>query len=121
VVKGSFKKIFKRNGEKQDLKVKIRIGKDGDLVTKENFTDDIGVLKAVFPSGEVCEFDSVSQSRKFFNYSLNVRVRKGNYQEIKGFCSPSQIPSVTSGDVVIEFDADDDDATLNTEVARIAF
>lgn len=103
------------------MKVKIRIGKEGDLVTKENFDDDIGVLKAIFPNGEVCEFDSVSQSRKFFNYTLNVRVRKGNYQDIKGFCSPSQIPSIPSGDfVVIQFDADDDDATPNTEVAQIA-
>ncbi|MGZ8194265.1 MAG: hypothetical protein ACXWTH_01410 [Methylosarcina sp.] len=92
-------------------------------MTKENFNDDIGVLRAVFPGGEVCEFDSISQSRKFFNYSLNVRVRKGNYQEIKGFCSPSQIPSIAGGDVVvIEFDAaDDDDLTPNTEVARIVF
>lgn len=120
MVKGSFKKIYKRNGEKQDLKVKIRLGKEGDLVTKENFDNDVGVLKAVFPGGEVCEFDSAGQSRKFFNYTLNVRVRKGNYQEIKGFCSPSQIPSITSGDVVIEFDADDDDLTPNTEVVRVA-
>ncbi|MGZ8095270.1 MAG: hypothetical protein ACXWUD_03390 [Methylosarcina sp.] len=121
MIKGSFKKIYKRNGEKQDLKVQIRIGKEGDLVTKENFNDDIGVLRAVFPGGAVCEFDSVSQSRKFFNYSLNVRVRKGNYQEIKGFCSPSQIPSNTGEDIIIEFDADDDALTTNTEVARIVF
>ncbi|MEQ1530525.1 MAG: hypothetical protein ABL925_14515 [Methylococcales bacterium] len=99
----------------------MSVSKRGTLVTQENFNNDIGVIKAIFPDGSVCEFESKGQSKKFYNYLLDTRVRNSVYAEKDGSCSSLKIPTYTGDDVVIEFDEDDDNVTANTEIARIRF
>jgi len=99
----------------------VTVGKKGTLVTPDNFNNDIGIIRAVFPDGSVCEFESKGQTKKVYNYLLDTRVRNGNYAEKEGSCSPAKIPTYNDEDVVIEFDVDDDSATPNTEIARIRF
>jgi hypothetical protein len=122
VVKGTYKKTTGRNGQKQKLEINIKIGKAGELVTQDNFDGDIGVLRAIFPGGAVCEMEGVGHSRKSFKYFLKAQVRKGVFSERFGFCEPNAMPVANDGDaIVIEFDEDDDAATTNVEVAKIMF
>ncbi|MEC4750489.1 hypothetical protein U2W12_18735 [Methylomicrobium sp. Wu6] len=117
-MKVAHKKTFKKNGLKQDLELKVYIGK-GSLVTDDNFEE--GVVIARFPDNSVCELEGIGKSRKYYKYSLKVRTRNGVYQERKGFCESNDIPAYTGDSVVIEYDGDDDLATANTELARISF
>jgi hypothetical protein len=97
------------------------IGKKG-LVTKDNFDDDIGVLRAIFPSGAVCEMDGVSDKGRFYTYLLKTNVRQGVFSNRFGQCLSNSMPVIRKGDTVsIEFDADDDSVTFNVEVAKIKF
>ena len=57
-IKGSYRKTYKRGGNKQKLIILASIGKKSDLVTQENFNNRIGVVRAIFPDGETCEFEA---------------------------------------------------------------
>jgi hypothetical protein len=115
-VKVWHQKIFKKKGKKQNLNIKVFIGK-GNLVTNDNFEE--GVVIARFPDNSICELEAVGKNRKFYKYLLKVQKRNGIYKEKEGFCSLPDIPNYT-GDVVIEYDGDDDVETPNTEIARIS-
>jgi hypothetical protein len=117
-VKVTHKKVNKKNGRKQDLKIQVQIGK-GNLVTENNLED--GVVIARFPDNSVCEFDPTGKTRKFYKYLLELRKRNDVYQEKKGFCELGDIPGYNGQPVIIEFDDDDEVGTPNTEIARINF
>lgn len=121
-IKGSYRKTYKRGGNKQKLIIRASIGKKSDLVTQENFNNRIGVVRAIFPDGETCEFEATSQNRKFFKYTLHLKINQGVFKKRRGHCLSDTIPSDETGkSIIIEFDCDGNTLTPNTEIARIIF
>lgn len=97
------------------------LGKNG-LVTQDNFDGDIGVLRAIFPGGAVCEMEGVDDKKRFYTYLLKAKVKRGVFNDRVGQCSPNAMPVINAGDSVsIEFDDDDDASTTDVEVAKILF
>ncbi len=100
--------------------IKIKVGKQG-LITADNF--DNSVVKAIFPDGVVCELESDDSLRKYYEYSLKLRLKKGAYNEKDGSCESAQgglltqIPEYASGPLAIVFDDDDNPDTDNVEIA----
>jgi hypothetical protein len=115
---GKFKNKSKKNGSNQELSIKIKVKKNGQLITPNNL--DEGVVSAVFPDGSVCELDADDDRRakRFYEYSLKLRVRKGEYQEKDGFCDNSDsIPTYAGGSITIEFD----DGAATVQMGRFNF
>jgi len=118
-VKGAFKHTVKNKGTKQELSIKVKVGKGG-LITADNF--DESVVKAVFPDGVVCELESDDSARRFYEFSLKLRVKKSVYIEKDGSCETdqgqplTQFPDYAGKPIDIVVDADD----TNTAVDKIA-
>jgi hypothetical protein len=118
VVKATFKKTSSRKGNKQNLELKLKIGKNG-LITRDNFNNDVGALSAVFPGGIVCEMAGVNQSRKSFTYLLKAKARNGVVNVRVGTCLTNAMPVLISQDIIgIQFDADGDAAT-QTDIVSV--
>ena len=123
-VKGAFKHTVKNKGTKQELSIKVKVGKGG-LITADNF--DEGVVKAVFPDGVVCELESDDSARRFYEFSLKLRVKKAVYTEKDGSCemldrrASAQIPDYAGNPIDIVFDSDDDASTPDVEIATGIF
>lgn len=129
-VKGTFKLVERHNGSKVKLELMVKIGKKG-LDPIANI--DTSVLRAIFPTGEVCEMEGVGHhhSRKSLTYLLKAKVRNDVFSDRIGECFVSSdpnalplsvMPALTDTDIItLEFDADDSLATPNVKIAEIQF
>lgn len=131
-VRGKFEDVMKKGGAREQMEIKFKIGKTGP-VDDNNF--NTGVLRATFQTGDpntttVCELEpDNTPSVRFYEYSLKLRERNGQYKEKDGFCeipvgtAATAIPAFAGVPINVEFDVDGDPATPddNTAIATGTF